>query len=349
MIDKRYCMSSFLSFRTIADSEKSFGGVVPRLYKDNFEKVSIKDDYNLGTALESQIRKAGSGKKIALALSGGIDSAILAKYMPERSKAYTFQCVVPGIEVANEVPQAKKYAQECNLEHETVEMYWEDFKKYAPLLMWHKGAPIHSIEVQIYKAAKRAKDSGYDAIVFGESADLNYGGLSGLMSKNWKVGEFIDRYNYVQPFHVLKDFELIIEPYLRYEKNGYIDVFEFCRGFFLREAMGSYTNACECAGIELICPYVHTWLAVPINYERIRAGENKYIVRDLFKRLYPGYTVPFKLPMPRATDEWLNNWDGPKRDEFWPHCTDTMTGDQKWLVWALERYLNLIEEKDSSV
>ena len=79
--------------------------------------------------------------------------------------------------------------------------------------------------------------------------------------------------------------------------------------------MGSYTNACECAGI-----YVHTWLAVPL-----------------------------KLPMPRATDEWLNNWDGPKCDEFWPHCTDTMTGDQKWLVWALERYLNLIEEKDSSV
>lgn len=349
MIDKRYCMSSFLSFRTIADSKKSFSKVVPYLYRDDFDKILVKNDSDLGVALEKQIRKATSEKKTALALSGGIDSAILARFMPEGSKAYTFQCIVPGMEVANEVPQAKKYAQGCNLNHEIVEIYWEDFEKYAPLLMEHKGAPIHSIEVQIYKAAKRAKDSGYDAIIFGESADLNYGGLSGLMSKEWKIGEFIDRYNYVQPFHVLKDFELITEPYWEYEKDGYVDVFEFCRGFFLREAMGSYTNACECAGIELVCPYVHTRLAVPIDYERIRSGENKYIIRDLFKRLYPRYTIPVKLPMPRATNEWLSNWDGPKRSEFWPHCTDNMTGDQKWLVWALERYLNLIEENDGNV
>lgn len=343
--DKKYCMSSFLSFRTIADSSKSFKkDIIPNLYKDDFEKMPVKDDYELESALKKQIVKATGEKKVALALSGGIDSAVLAKFMPAGSKAYTFQCVVPGVEVATEVPQAKQYAKECGLNHEIVEIYWEDFEKYAPLLMKHKGAPIHSIEVQIYKAAKRAKEKGFDAIIFGESADLNYGGLSGLMSKDWRVGEFIDRYNYVQPYHVLKNFELITEPFLQYEKDGYIDVFEFCRGFFLREAMGSYTNACECAGIELICPYAHTKLSVSLDYDRIRAGENKYIIRDLFSRLYPKYEIPVKLPMPRATNEWLKDWEGPKRSEFYPNCVANMTGDQKWLVWALERYLDVIEE-----
>ena len=346
--DKKYCMSSFLSFRTIADSDKTFKkNIIPRLYRDNFEKTPVKDDNELESALKKQIIKVTNEKNVALALSGGIDSAVLAKFMPKGSKAYTFQCIVPGIDVANEVPQASKYANECKLDHEVVEIYWDDFEKFAPLLMEHKGAPIHSIEIQIYKAAKRAKENGFDAIIFGESADLNYGGLSGLMSKDWTVGEFIDRYNYVQPYHALKEFELITSPFLQYENDGYIDVFEFCRGFFLREAMGSYTNACECAGIELICPYVRTKLSVAIDYDRIRAGENKYIIRDLFRRLYPEHEIPAKLPMPRATNEWLKDWAGPKRPEFYPHCVDHMTGDQKWLIWALERYLDMIEEENS--
>lgn len=345
-VDKIYCSSSFLSFRTIADSNKTFAeGITPNLFDDNFERTQVNDDYDLKETLEKQIINAVNCKKVALALSGGIDSAILAKFLPMGSKAYTFQCIVPGIEVANEISLAKKYANECKLNHEVIEIYWEDFENYAPLLMRHKGAPIHSIEVQIYKAAKKAKESGFDAIIFGESADLNYGGLSGLLSRDWRFGEFIERYNYVQPYSALKEFQLITEPLLKYERDGFIDVFEFCRGFFLREAMGSYSNACECAGIELVVPYANTRLAVPLDYERIRRGENKYIIRDLFKQLYPTFEIPTKLPMPRATNEWLKNWKGPTRNEFWPHCTDNMTGDQKWLIWVLERFLNMLDEQ----
>ena len=47
--------------------------------------------------------------------------------------------------------------------------------------------------------------------------------------------------------------------------------------------------------------------------------------------------------MPRPVNEWFAKWKGPTRPEFIPHCTDNMTGDQKWMVWSLERYLNLIE------
>lgn len=346
MVDKKYCMSSYLMFRTIADKNKCFTeGIIPQFYRGNNNKILVHNSYDLLQAIEKQMTTITKGRNAVLALSGGIDSAILAKYMPSGSKSYTFHCIVPGIEVINEIPQAKKYADECNLQHEIIDVNWSDFEKYAPILMDHKGAPIHSIEVQIYKAALKAKEDGYDTIIFGESADLNYGGLSDLLSKERTVGEFIDRYSYVQPYHVLKEFEIITQPYLLYEENGYINTFEFCRNFFLNEAMGSYTNACECAGIKLEAPYVNTWLAEKIDLDRIRKGENKYIIRDAFKFLYPNFIVPPKIPMPRPMDEWMGAWSGPNRPEFWQNCTTHMSGDQKWYVWALERFLNLIDKR----
>ena len=62
-------------------------------------------------------------------------------------------------------------------------------------LMLNKGAPIHSIEVQICKAAMQAKEDGFDTLIFGESADVNFGGQDGLLSKDWSVPEYIDRYS----------------------------------------------------------------------------------------------------------------------------------------------------------
>ena len=193
--------------------------------------------------------------------------------------------------------------------------------------------------------ALKAKEEDFDALIFGESADLNYGGLSDLLSKERTVGEFIDRYNYVHPYYVLKDPLILTKPFENYVRtDGTFDTHEFCRGIFLHEAMGSYSNACECAGIKLITPYVNTWLGPELDYERIRSGENKYIIRDAFKQLYPGYIAPPKTPMPRPMDEWMSKWEGPQRPEFWPNCTSHMKGDQKWLVWALEKFLNLIDE-----
>jgi len=346
IVDKNYCMSSFLMYRTVADDNKCFKeGIKPNLYQDIHAKKGVRTSRELGQALKKCIESTLKKGKTALALSGGIDSAVLAKYMHGRGKAYTFQCIVPGIEVTNEVPRARKYAEACDLEQEVVEVYWSDMEEYTPILMKHKGAPIHSIEVQIYKAALRAKQDGFENIIFGESADLNYGGLSGLMSKDWRLGEFVDRYSYVLPYKVLKEPELILEPISRYEREGYIDAFEFCRGFFFREAMGSYTNACECAGINLVCPYAYTKLDGNLDYDRIRSGENKYLIRELFGKLYSGFEQPTKLPMPRPSNEWYKDWKGPIRQEFWEHCAEGLTGDQKWLLWSLEKFLDVIESR----
>lgn len=39
-------------------------------------------------------------------------------------------------------------------------------------------------------------------------------------------------------------------------------------------------------------------------------------------------------------NEWLSKWKGPTREEFLPNCQYGLTGDQKWLVYALELFMN---------
>ena len=347
MIDKEYCMSSFLMFRTVADAKKAF--------VENTEKRSINDDIykerkaihsseELEEYLKIRVRET-CDQPTALALSGGIDSAILAKFMPKGSIAYTFKCVVPGKQVIDETAAAARYAKECGLEHRVIEIFWDDFEKYAPILMSNKNAPIHSIEVQIYKAFKTIMSDGINNIIFGENADAIYGGLSQLLSKNWHVGEFIDRYSYVMPYKVLKKGELILEPFINNTEDGMIDPHKFITDFFRVESLNSYLNAADTAGGNIIMPYAETYMAETIDYNRIRSGENKYWVREVFNRLYPDFEVPPKTPMPRPMNEWLENWSGPHREEFWPHCTDDLSGDQKWLIWSLETYLNMIDEQ----
>lgn len=345
--DAVYCASNFLMYRTIPDRTKCFSKRYPTSFYVRGDSTTVCDSHELEDALRRQVVDACENGRAALALSGGIDSAVLAKMMPKGSTAYTFKCVVPGIEVLDESPRASLYAKECGLDHRIVEVRWEDMLEYAPLLMKAKGAPIHSIEVQIYKAALQAAQDGFDCIIFGESADCNYGGLSGVLSRDWTFGEYVDRYSYVLPYKVLREWEMDLSPFEPFVgENGRVDVHEHFRNFFFEESMGSYANAMGLANVKLVAPYAMTWMGVPLDLGRVRSGENKYLVREVFNRLYPDWDVPPKTPMPRPVDEWLCDWAGPVRPEFWPHCTDHMSGDQKWLVWILERFLNQIEEAE---
>lgn len=352
--DRQYCMSSFLMYRVISDGTKCFSKKYPPYYypmPKNRQK--IHNSKELLNSLKTQMEDYTRGKKrCAIALSGGIDSAILLRLMPKGSIAYTFKCIVPGVIVKDESRQAAeyiKYAMPEGIEHRIVPVYWEDMEALANPLMERKGAPIHSIEVQISKAASVAKSDGCDAFIFGETADCVYGGHSNLLAKDWTIGEFIDRWSFVLPYKALRNFEMDIRPFERYEKNGYIDVLPFLTYYESAASYSSYINACALAGIDFFAPYAHTVLDGPLDFERIRRGENKYLVREVFEELYPGFSIPDKTPMPRPMNEWLKEWNGPVREEFWPNCTDEMTGDQKWLVWSLERFLNIIDKKGEPV
>lgn len=347
MNDRTYCMSSFLMFRSVINSGNSFssnGFFDNKMTVKNAKKNIVYSADDLFSYLSNRVKQATSDGKAAIALSGGIDSAILASMMPKGSVAYTFRCVVPGIEVVDESPRAAIYASACGLEHRIIEITWEDIEASLPDLFASKGAPIHSIEAQILKASRVAKSEGFTKLIFGESADCLYGGLSNILSRDWTVGDFIERYSFVLPYKVLKKFCLITEPFIEFSKDGYIDVHGFYQNVFFQESTASYLNACRVGGIEPVLPYAETVMGIPLDYGRVRSGENKYLIREIFNKIFPQLCIPPKTPMPRPTSEWLKDWHGPLRDEFWPHCCDGMTGDQKWLVYCLEKYLNYKDE-----
>lgn len=346
MIDKKFCMSSYLMYRYIYDKNKSFQDNKTCQQIDlNFKRLPVRDSKSLYNALKLFVDEACIDGKSALALSGGIDSAILAKLVPAGTKAVTFRCIVPGIKVIDESDSARKWAEINELDHEVIDITWEDIVAATDECMKHKGAPIHSIEAQIYISAQKVKLEGKTKFIFGENADIIYGGMNGLLAKDWLYAEFVDRYSYVMPYRVLRDPVMLLEPFKLFEKEGYINGHDFINTYFRQEALGTYTNACETAGIKFIGPYSLTYMDCPLDYTRIRSGDTKYIIRELFKELYPEEELPVKIPMPRPVNEWFADWEGPKRDEFVPHCTDNMSGDQKWMVWCLERYLDMIEEE----
>ncbi|MBQ7544222.1 MAG: asparagine synthase [Synergistaceae bacterium] len=301
----------------------------------------MRTSVELLAALEHFTREATKDGRAALALSGGIDSAILARFMPEGSRAYTFRCVVPGVKVIDESGRAAMIADICGLKHEVIDITWEDVEAVTDGLMRHKGSPMHSIEAQIYIGAMRAKAEGFTKFILGDASDAVYGGYNGLLAKDWLFGEFVDRYSYVMPYKVLREPVMNLQPFCEFERDGRIDAYGFIDKYFNIESLGSYYNACGAAGVEFVDPYSYTRLDAPLDYARIRSGDTKYLVREAFRKLYPSLDLPEKIPMPRPVNEWFKDWRGPSRPEFFPHCTDNFTGDQKWMVWCLERFLNL--------
>lgn len=86
-------------------------------------------------------------------------------------------------------------------------------------------------------------------------------------------------------------------------------------------------------------------LNAPLDLQRIRNGEPKYIVREVFRTLYPGLEIPDKIPFARPMTQWLGNWQGPKLVEFLENLSMTdFTGEQIWQLYCLERFLNLLEK-----
>ena len=183
-------------------------------------------------------------------------------------------------------------------------------------------------------------------LVIGDAADYVFGGMDGLLSKNWSYDEYVKRSMYVNPTDVLKepsDMNYLFERY-RLGKNS-IDYLRFYDEIVTNESYASYENAFESADMDFIDPYELLKLAKPLDLGRIRNGDTKYLMRDLFRMKYPETHVPVKLPMPRPVDEYFANWEGPKRKEFREDIDiSKYNGNQKWLLYILERFFNNYEK-----
>lgn len=344
MIDKNFCMSQYLAFRFVFDENKDFFPETKhKIFKTAdlpwFEKVKNADE--MKAVIDRVISEKGcTAENSAILLSGGMDSATIAASMPKGSRAYTFKSMVEG--AVDEVNQARKYANAYGLDLHIVEITWDDFEKYAPILMKSKGAPIHSIEVQLYKAALQAKADGVSKIAVGESADLNFGGMDKMLAKDWTFDEWVKRYNFCDPAKIVKhpvDVTSVYEPY-RIGTNG-VNFVDFIQQVFGLESSNSYAHVIDMFGFDYVDPYAYMGMAEALDLQRVRSGDSKYLIRDLFRKCYPNIPVPNKIPMPRAVAIWLKDWKGPTRKEFLPNCIAGLSGDQKWQLWCLEQFLNM--------
>lgn len=342
-IDKNYCMSSFLAVRYIVDSNKIFQeGLIhePLDVISEDKKTACKNAEDIDRAISERMEKVDLSRA-ALLLSGGIDSGILAAYMPRGAKAYTVHNESKKNDI--EVERAARICEQNGLEHIVVEVTWENYDSVMDDLSVKDGCPVFGNEPQLFFLTKRVKEDGHDTVILGDNADMAFGGMDQLLSKDWLFDDFIDRYTFVPPERVLKnpvDMKHIYEPYRR---GKYIDTIGFLNDIFMSSSGVAYYNSFRNLGMKWLDPYADLKMSEPLDLYRVRNGDSKYLLRELYRMKYPDISVPEKIPMARPMDLWMADWKGPVRDEFLRNCVEGMTGEQKFNIYSLERFLNVIE------
>lgn len=344
MVDKKYCMSSYMAFRYIEDDNKEFyEGMKHRNIKSlaDEERTVVFTADEIDTEIAKQMEQF-SNKKKGILLSGGMDSAIVASYIPG-SDAYTFR-FLGGNYQKEELNRAEYYANYYGLNLHYVDISWDTVEFYLDACIKSKCAPVHSIEPQILQAAIQAKNDGIEMMFVGESSDLIFGGMDGLLAKDWSFNEFMDRYIFVNPDEVLVEAESMQYLFERYRKGEMIDFLSFMDDVFSIESSSSYMNAFSVAKMPYYDPYARLKMGTPLDLYRVRNGESKYMIRELMAKKYPEIPVPNKVPMPRPVDEYFKDWEGPTRNEFRKDINiDKYNGNQKWLLFCLEYFLNVFE------
>jgi len=347
MVDKNYCMSSYLAFRYIEDDDKEFydwaqhKNIKPLPDK---ERILVKTADDIDREIGNQIEQFKDKKK-GILLSGGMDSAIVASYL-SGSDAYTFR-FLNGEFQKEELFRAEYYAKYYGLKLHYVDISWDTVVTHLEPVMKAKCAPVHSIEPQILQAALQAKADGIELMFVGESSDLIFGGMDGLLAKDWTFDEFMERYIFTKPECVLTepvDMQYLFE---RYRLDGdKIDFLKFMDDVFSIESSSSYLNAFAVAELSYFDPYAKLKMADALDLYRVRHGEPKYLIRELMAKKYPEIPIPNKVPMPRPVDEYFKTWEGPTRPEFRDDIKmNRLSGNQKWQLYCLEQFLNMYEPR----
>ncbi len=347
MVNKDFCLSSYIAFRYIWKDGMDFcegfqhKNILP---VNDAQRIKVRTSEDIDREIQRQFDSLyAKYDHIGILLSGGMDSANLAAYLKPGSHAYTFKS--PSGVFEADLDRASKYCKKWGLQHHFVEITMADYEKYTPIVMHHKFAPVHSIEAQIYKAAEMAKKDGVQLMIVGESADLIFGGMDKLITPEWTFDGFVKRYTFLDPQQVLTNPVDQSELYEQYRTGeNAIDYMRFMDEVFAIESSSSYMNAFGAAWMPYYDPYALLVMEEPLDMNRVRNGEPKYLVRGLYAMKYPELEIPFKIPMPRPVDAVFKDWAGPQRPEFRKDIPmDQLTGNQKWQLWCAEQFLNMCE------
>ena len=116
-------------YRTVIDENRCFSKKYPPFYALLPKKeYSVHNGKELYEALQTQILNLLKDRKPALALSGGMDSAILAKFLPAGTMTYTFRCVSENSCLIDETKSAARYAEICGLNNKVIDITFQDMQ-----------------------------------------------------------------------------------------------------------------------------------------------------------------------------------------------------------------------------
>ncbi|WP_281195633.1 asparagine synthase C-terminal domain-containing protein [Halorubrum sp. F4] len=118
---------------------------------------------------------ATSSGRLAVAFSGGVDSALVASAVPDAP------CYVAGFEGCHDVAAAREAAAAMDRDLRVVELSHDDLRRAIPAIAAATGRrnPMDlNIAVPLYLTAEAAAADGFDRLAVGQGADELFGGYS---------------------------------------------------------------------------------------------------------------------------------------------------------------------------
>jgi asparagine synthetase B (glutamine-hydrolysing) len=346
-VNRDFCNSSYLAFRYVPKPGIGWkAGIIPEFPDASVQgQIKVRSPSEVSRQLREITGAVVAGNTVGILLSAGMDSAIIAGLMPPKTRAYTIRFEATGS--VDEVAGAREVARVLDLTHFIVSVTWKDYQECMDILMRRKRAPLHPVEVGLYKAARAAAEDGITLLAVGNGADSTFGGMDKLLSKDWTFNEFVRRYTFLEPERALCQPVSVLDVYEAYRSNGGINVSGFLKRVHGLGIIQMFENAIRAGDCSLVAPFEELALDVPLDLGRIRGGEPKYILREVYQKICHGLPIPEKIPFARPMEQWLNDWQGPKRAEF-PNTLrmSEFTGEQKWQLYCLERFLNLLDSNE---
>lgn len=130
----------------------------------------------LGEALTHACAYVRTGR-VALALSGGVDSAVLAGLLSGQAAVYTLESGLPGY---CEAAEAQVVADGLGVALRRVRVSEADYVGSLPAVIRGCETPLYNLHpVSRYLLARAVRADGYDVLITGDGADEVFGGTGG--------------------------------------------------------------------------------------------------------------------------------------------------------------------------
>ena len=117
-------------------------------------------------------------KRMMVAFSGGVDSAVLCKLMSNRANLHCYTVGLPG---SHDLLYAQHAARLMNLDLQIIELNEYDLEMCIPVVMEavESCRPLDiAISLPLYVLAKQARVAGYSSVLTGQGADELFAGYS---------------------------------------------------------------------------------------------------------------------------------------------------------------------------